>query len=559
MSKKQKSALSWIVRSSRPQFINIIILAIVYGVNAFIGVYNTEFARELVDAAVNGAKAGSINEVIRYGSLYFGVTVIQVITLILARNFAFKVRARLDMSMKSDLFYSMMMKEYGDISQYHSGELMNLLTNDISVVTSAIVSIIPNLVFFIVKIIGIFVVLVRIDAIFALVFVVGGVLVFLVSSLFKPMTKKLHKDVQKKEGKVRSFMQEGLGSLLMIKTFDAQDKMRSSANDLQEDSYRAQRKRNIYSIITGTGMSAVFSFAFVWGLCWGAYNLFYGMISYGVVMQITSLIGQIRTPIQGMANIFPTYFNALASAERIMEVEELPDEPILHSDVDTDRIYREMQSICFDDISFSFDRDIVLEHTSLIINKGEFVAIEGISGIGKSTLMKLLLSVYQPKSGEIYIRTADQKFIMDKGLRKLFSYVPQGNFLLSGTLRENIAFVAPDATDADIMEAARIACAEEFIAELPQGLDTVIAEHGGGLSEGQVQRVAIARALLTGAPIILLDEATSALDEATEKQLLHNLRELNDKTCVIITHKKAALAICDKAVTIEDKKISVHQ
>ena len=558
MSKKQKNALSWILRSSRPQLWNIIILAIVYGVNAFIGVYNTEYARELVDAAVNGANGGSFDEVIRYGALYFGVTVIQIVTLILARNYGFKVSARLDMSMKRNLFYSMMMKEYSDISAYHSGELMNLLTSDISVVTSAIVSIIPSLVYFIVKIIGIFYILLRIDIILALVFLIGGALIFFVSTLFKPLTKKLHKNVQEKEGKVRSFMQEGLSSLLMIKTFDAQDKMRDTAYELQETSYQAQRKRNIFSIITGTGMTAAFTFAFVWGLAWGAYMLYYGMISYGVLLQITSLIGQIRTPIQGMASIFPTYFNALASAERIMSIENMPDEQVLHSDIDIDSLYRDMEAICFDDISFSFDRDIVLDSTSLTIDKGEFVAIEGISGIGKSTLMKLLLSVYQPKSGEIYIRTLEQKYIVDKSLRRLFSYVPQGNFLLSGSLRENIAFVAPDATDEDIMYAARIACAEDFIAELPQGLDTVITEHGGGLSEGQVQRVAIARAILTGAPIILLDEATSALDEATEKQLLHNLRELNNKTCIIITHKKAALAICDKAVTIENKKIREH-
>lgn len=552
MTNNKKSALRWIMHSSRQQLFNIVFLAIVYGLNAFIGVYNTVFAKKLVDAATKGH---DMDAVVYYGLLYLGITVVQLVTLVLARNYVFKISAKLEMSMKSKLFRDMMEKSYENITAYHSGELMNRLTSDIQVVCSAITTIIPNIVFFIVKIVGIFYILITIDVWFALVFVVGGALVFLASSLFKPVTKRMHKRVQETDGKVRSFMQEGLSSLLMVKTFNAQDKMSATADELQQENYAAKRRRNILSICTGTAVSTVFSLAFVWGLGWGAYMLYYGMISYGVLTQIITLIGQIRTPIQGMSNIFPTYFNALASAERVMEIEVLPDEEILNSDLDVTKLYNDMSEIRFDDITFAFDRDEVLENTSLSVKKGEFVAIEGISGIGKSTLLKLLLSVYQPQKGEIFIRTENEKISVDRSTRNLFSYVPQGNFLLSGTLRENVAFVAPDAADSDILNAAKIACADEFIRELPQGLDTVIAERGGGLSEGQVQRIAIARAILSGAPVLLLDEATSALDEATEAQLLKNLREMKDVTCIIISHKKAAEQICDKIVTIEDKQI----
>ena len=552
MKKSKKGALRWIIRSSKSQLFNIIFLAVVYGLNAFVGVYNTVFAKDLIDAAT---KSHDMNAMIYNGLMYLGVTVFQIITLILARNFLFKISAKTELTMKSKLFNDMMQKDYAHITAYHSGELMNLLTSDIGVVSSAITTIIPNVVFFIIKLIGVIYILLSIDVVFSLVFIFGGLLVFLASSLFKPVTKRMHKRVQETDGKVRSFMQEGLSSLLMIKTFDAQDKMSDSADKLQQENYEAKRKRNIFSIATGTAVSAVFAFAFVWGLGWGSYMLYYGLISYGVLTQIITLIGQIRTPIQGISNIFPTYFNALASAERIMEIEELPDEEVINHQIDVSKMYSEMREIRFDDITFSFDRDKVLETTSLTVKKGAFVAIEGISGIGKSTLLKLLLSVYQPQNGEIVIRTDSKDYPVDRSTRKLFSYVPQGNFLLSGTLRENVAFVAPNATDEEILEAARIACADEFIAELPEGLDTVIAERGGGLSEGQVQRIAIARAILSGAPILLLDEATSALDEATEERLLKNLRELENITCIIISHKKAAEQICDKIVTISDKKI----
>nr|MCR5207010.1 ATP-binding cassette domain-containing protein [Eubacterium sp.] len=258
--------------------------------------------------------------------------------------------------------------------------------------------------------------------------------------------------------------------------------------------------------------------------------------------------------------LVPQYFTLLASAERLMELEQLPDEAEADTEaVNPEEVYASLKEISFENISFSYDRDIILDNTSLRVKKGDFIAIMGISGIGKSTLLKLLLGVFKVQDGEIKLICEDGEIPVSYETRRLFSYVPQGNFLLSGTLRENLTFINSGAGDEEIAEAIRISCADEFIKTLPDGLETVIGERGIGLSEGQLQRLAIARSLLSNSPIILLDEATSALDEATEKRFLTNLKELNNKTCIIVSHKKAALEICNKHIEIVDSKIVTEE
>ena len=243
-----------------------------------------------------------------------------------------------------------------------------------------------------------------------------------------------------------------------------------------------------------------------------------------------------------------------------MEIENLPDEiEDNEGEIDVELVYDELKSINFNNISFSYDRDIILDNTSLSINKGDFVAIMGISGIGKSTLLKLLLGVFKVQEGNIEVECEDGIIPIDYHTRKLFSYVPQGNFILSGTIRENLTFINTHATDDEIKEAIKISCSDGFISDLPDGIETVIGERGIGLSEGQLQRLAIARSLLSNSPVVLLDEATSALDENTEKEFLTNLKELKNKTCIIVSHKRAALEICNKHVQIIDSKIVTEE
>ena len=552
-----KETTLWIARNARPQLGNIILMTVLYGVWAYTGVAVAQLAREIVDSA---AYDKDIHKVIFFAALLIGVTILQVVVNITSRVTIFNAKNKLEISIKSKLFDSMLKKDYAKITSYHTGELMNRITSDVNVITSAIVSIVPNFVFFAVKLIGIFAVLFSIDWRFAIVFLIGGAIIFFVMLLFKGTLKDLHKKAQESDGKTRSFMQESLSSLLVIKVFNKYKRISHESQDLQWKNFRINRKRNYVSIAATTGFSVVFTFAYIYGLVWGSLGILAGTLTYGILTEILALVSQIQNPVQGLTSVLPQYYQALASAERIMEIEDFPEERTIDKNVKIDlaEIYNKLCSIEFKNITFSYDRDTVLESTNLSVGKGDFIVITGISGIGKSTLTKLLLDVFPVDEGEIYLNLSDGSRVeVDRNIRSMFAYVPQGNFLLSGTIRDNISFVRPDASEEEVLAASKIACAD-FIDDLPQGLDTMLGEKGMGLSEGQIQRVAIARAILSEAPIIILDEATSALDETTEIQLLRNIEKLQNKTCILISHKKAATTVCNKEVRIENKKITVR-
>lgn len=547
----------WIIKKARPQLLSIVIISIIFGGMAYLGVAVATLSRGIVDSAVNS----DIGGIVFYAVILVSLTVAQLVVRIVSRVLDFNISAKLEISMKQSLFESIIRKKYEKISDIHTGELLNRITSDVSVVVSSIISIVPNLVYFIVKLVGVFVVLFAIDKTFCLVFLFGGAFMFALVLLFKSKMKALHKSVQESDGKTRSFFQEIFSSLLVVKVFNAENKVSENAMNLQQNNFKIRRKRNYISILATTGFSFVFALGYMYALIWGAFSISNHAITYGMLTSILALVSQIQAPVRGISSILPSYYSALASAERLMEIENLDNEDVVNkSDVDISDIYSMTERIVFDDISFSYGRENVLENTSLILEKGDFALLAGISGIGKSTLTKLLLAVITPDEGEIYLSLSDGgKIFIDKNIRSMFSYVPQGNFLLSGTIRDNIAFVSDKSDDEKIIQAAKIACAYDFISRLPDGLDTVVGENGKGLSEGQIQRIAIARAVYSNAPVIIFDEATSALDADTEVQLLKNLKTLKNKTCILISHKMAAKEICNKEIIIQNKKIISHE
>ncbi len=556
ISKSDIDTLKWIYSICRGERFKVYLLILTNIIHGVMTIVFAGFSKKIIDAATIDK---SFDRVIHYAILFLCVLVFQLSLNLISRSTSERCKAKIEWHLKQYMLKSIMKKDYASVSKYHTGELQNRMFNDVTVISDGFTTILPSVVFFIVRLVSAFAYLVVIDRIFAIVFLVGGIAVFLCTRMFRKTLKRLHKEVQATEGKTRSFIQEAVTSLLVVKSFSVEKKIASESDELQSENYKAKMRRRFFGIAANAGISFVFSLGYIFALSFGAYRLLHGM-SYGTVTAMLQLVNQIQSPFAALSGVLPRYFSLVASGERLIEIDSLPDETSENSIIDNPaEVYEELKSINFNNISFAYDRDVILDNTSLEIAKGDFIAIMGISGIGKSTLLKLLLGVFKVNEGSIEFELENGKIEVDNKTRRMFSYVPQGNFLLSGTIRDNLTFINDDVTEEEIEEAIRISCSDSFISELPDGLETVIGERGIGLSEGQLQRLAIARSLLSKAPVILLDEATSALDEDTEKRFLTNLKMLDEKTCIIVSHKKAALEICNKHVQIIDSKIVVEE
>lgn len=553
ISKSDKAVIKWILKICKSQIPTLAFLIAVNIIHGVTSVFFANFSKNVIDGATVMKDTGYI---IKFALALLGVVILQMSLSIIRSCVSERCKGRLDIVLKHHLLDVIMKKDYSTVTSYHTGELQNRMFNDVNIVTDGFTKILPQGIFFVTKLASSLIYLIVLDKIFALVFLIGGCIVFAVTQLFRKQLKALHKKVQETEGKTRSFIQETVSNLLVVKAFSVEDKIQEQTDKLQEENFIAKIKRRNFSIYANTGLNTVFSVGTVFAVAFGAWRILTGGMTYGDVTAMIQLVNQVQSPFASLSGIMPQYFSMIASAERLMEIDSIKEEnQINECPIDVDKTYKELREISFENISFKYDRDIIFDNTSLTLKKGDFVAITGISGIGKSTLLKLLLGVFNAQSGCITLKTTDGEIAVDKNTRRLFSYVPQGNMVVSGTIRENLTFINDDVTEDEIAQAVEVSCVKQFIDELPRGLETVIGEKGLGLSEGQIQRLAIARSLLSKAPVLLLDEATSALDEKTEKQFLTNLRQLENMTCIIVSHKKAAIQICNKNIQIKNGKI----
>lgn len=535
-------------------------LSVTMSLSAVLGVSVSIFMARAID----GATSGDHRRMYIYLAVLAAVTLSGIALGFVSQYLQARMAFRMEMSLRRSLLLKILDRDYQAVSSYHSGDLLNRLTNDAAVISSAASSLIPRICQMLARLVFAFGLLAYFDWIFAAVAVGCAVFVAVVSVIARPLIKKLHRRAQEAEGKTRAFMQETIENQLVVRVFDSDGRIAEKTDELQRTTFRVFMKKRLVSILAGEGMSFVFSLGFMLALFWGALSISgvlgpERIISYGTLIAVVQLVGQVQTPFAGLAGVVPQFFTMTASCERLMEVEELPAEA---GSEDASRP-GEFLSAVFEGIGFSYTKDgsevSVFKGADCRIEKGDFVAVTGISGIGKSTLLKLLLGVYRPSSGSVTVNTELGPIKAGAAPRRLFAYVPQGNMLLSGTVRENIAFWSRDAGDEEILKAAAVACADEFIEKLPQGLDTKIGEQGHGLSEGQAQRLAVARAILAKAPVLLLDEATSALDAETERRLLKNLKGSDVGTVIIITHKTAALDVCSKELRIVGGRIEMNE
>lgn len=467
-----------------------------------------------------------------------------------------KTGAELLRDLRTMVLRRLLHKQYAGLDGFHSGELVNRMFSDVGIVRNGIMEAVPAIVSMAVGFAGAAVLLIRMDWRFILLMLAGGLLgLILIAAFHKPMTSR-HKAAQESEGRLHAALQELLENLRLVKASGSEKRMEGRTEDRQQAFLAAQLRKGCFSVSMNNSISLVFQLSWLFCMLWGCYGIYCGRLTYGMLAAILQLLGQIQGPFSKAAGVADQLYGTISSAERLKELLDLPEEePVPADDSVPDREFREIR-LCGVDFSYGRRAEPVLKQVNLTISAGEFAAVTGASGSGKSTLFQLLLGIYQPAGGELKFCFADGKeMAVSRSTRGLFAYVPQGNTLFSGTLRENLTMFTDSASDEEILQAARLACLDRFLAELSDGLDTVIGERGIGLSEGQAQRVAVARALLSRAPILLLDECTSALDEKTETELLRNIASLRGKTCLIVTHRRAALEICNSRIHIGAGKV----
>lgn len=454
--------------------------------------------------------------------------------------------------MQQRIFTRLLGSEWNGLEQRHSGDILNRLERDVTDVVNTLTETAPSVLSVSLRLVGAFFFLYSMDSLLACLTILILPAFLLLSRLYVKKMRVLTREVRNTDSRIQSILQESIQHHMVIKTLERDETMTGRLEDVQAHLRRRIKTRTLFSSFSSLMLNAGFATCYLVTFLWGVSRLQEGTITYGMMMAFIQLVGQIQGPFRDLTRFIPVLINACTASERLMELEEIPEEskgePIR---------FDHTAGIRIDNISYAYDKNRrwVLKDFSYHFPPGSSTAILGETGAGKTTLIRLILALMKPDAGSITFYDGTREATGSPQTRCNLVYVPQGNTLFSGTIRDNLLMGNPEADENDMRQALRQACAD-FVLSLPEGLDTRCGEMGNGLSEGQAQRIAIARALLRRGSILLLDEATSALDLETEQQLLKNLtqNQLKNKTLLFITHRRAVVEYCSQVLHLKKQR-----
>lgn len=548
----RKDCFRWIYVQIEPRIPALLLLAILNITESFLSVQFALKTQAVIDSAIGGNGEYFKQTIMHLG----GVIVFSILSGTLALHVNRQLIADMDRDFKRNIVHKILRSDYCEISKFHSGDLVNRMNGDVHTVYAGVLTLVSTTTVMVTSLVSVVAALAKLAPIFTVAIVCISMGIAFVTLLIQKKMKQLQKDSSAAHGRINGFLQESISKLLVVQALDVAPEIEKRADAHMEEKWQIQRKQKNMSLFMNLA-TRVLSYlgAFV-TLVWCAIQLLNGHISFGQLTAITQLVGRLQSPMLSLPGMIPQVVSIMASCERLMEIEEIALQPSV-ADENIEHIYEDMTGITAKGLTFSYDRDKVLNDVSFSLPKGGLTVITGISGAGKSTLLKLLLGIYRPNSGGLYIEKGEEEISLTRSVRKLFSYAPQGNLLLSGTLRDNLLLTKPDATKEELEKAIYVSAMDAYISQLPEGLDTRLGENGAGLSEGQAQRLSLARAVLSGAPILLLDEVTSALDAHTEQVVLERICSLKDRTCIAVTHRPAALEMADYQLVVSEKEITL--
>lgn len=563
--KEIKHRLKWVYGYARNYWKQMIVYVIIGMSGTIVGLLSSFISRDMVDI-ITGHKAGAV---ISTFAVMIGIALGNSFITNISSYVSAKISLKVDTELKADIFEKILVTDWESLTAYHTGDLLVRWNSDVTAISNGILNFIPNMIIFTFRFVSALVVMAVNDWSFVVIALISMPFSFFISRQMMKQMKNNNRKSMEISSKMNGFNQETFSNIQTIKAFSLIPEYTKRLHEIQKEYIKNKlkyQKAYIGIAMINVLLSLIVSYA---GYGWGIYRVWSGAITYGSMTMFLSLSSSMTSTFNALLSLAPMLINISTSAERLMDIVEMPREDY-SNDPDVKAFAAANKetgiSLKISDTDYSYrNGNEVFKGVCIDAAPHEIVALVGPSGEGKTTMLRLILSLVSGKNGENYL-LGENSFTTENGetankvplnaaSRQLFSYVPQGNTMLSGTIAENMRFVKPDATDEEVWEALDMACAKEFVEKMPNGINSELKERGGGISEGQAQRLSIARAIIRKSPLLLLDEATSALDVATERRVLKNImKDDYPRTLIVTTHRPTVLSACNRVYAIKDKK-----